>query len=99
VEPPKPSELSLLGLVRHMAEVERRWFRNSMAGQDAPPHYYSDTEPDGDFDGAAPDPEVVAEAWNTWRAEIAFADRFVAEAPNLDVVGKEGDVLGEVLCT
>jgi hypothetical protein len=40
---------------------------------------------------------VVAEAWETWRAEVAFADRFVAEAPDLDLVGKDGDVLREVL--
>ena len=82
-----PSTMSLLGLVRHMADVERTWFRRVMAGQDAPPHYYSDTNPDGEFDGAVPDPEVVAEAWNVWRAEVAFADQFVAEAPDLDVVG------------
>jgi len=87
----QPSKLSLLGLVRHLAEVERRWFRNRMAGQDAPPHYYSDTDPDGDFDGAVPDPEVVAEAWNTWRAEVAFAERFVAEASDLDVTGHNSD--------
>jgi len=28
-----PSTLSLLGLVRHMAEVERSWFRTRFAGQ------------------------------------------------------------------
>jgi hypothetical protein len=32
-----PSTLSLLGLVRHLADVERGWFRARMAGQDAPP--------------------------------------------------------------
>src|SRR6266487_5349153 len=85
----EPSTLSLLGLVRHMAEVERIWFRQRMAGQDAPRHFYSKTDPDGDFDGAAPDPEVVAEAWKVWRAEVAFTDRFVAEAPDLDVVGND----------
>jgi uncharacterized damage-inducible protein DinB len=82
-----PSTLSLLGLVRHMAEVERSWFRRVMAGQDAPPHFYSETDPDGDFDGAVPDPEVVAQAWSLWRAEVEFAERFVAEAPDLDVTG------------
>ena len=82
-----PSTMSLLGLVRHLAEVERRWFRARMAGQDTAAHYYSDVDPDGDFDGAVPDPEVVAEAWDTWRAECAFTDRFVAAAPNLDVTG------------
>ncbi|MGH9246378.1 MAG: DinB family protein [Acidimicrobiales bacterium] len=85
----EPSTLSLLGLVRHMAEVERSWFRRVMARQDAPPHFYSDTDPDGDFDGAVPDPEVVAEAWDVWRAEVAFADQFVAEVPDLDVAGND----------
>lgn len=84
-----PSTLSLLGLVRHMAEVERSWFRRVMAGQDAPPLFYSDTDPDGDFDGAATDPALVAEAWSVWRAEVAFADRFIADAPDLDVTGNE----------
>jgi len=94
----EPSNLSLLGLVRHLAEVERGWFRRRLAGQDAPPHYTTETNPDGDFDGAVPDPEMVAEAWDTWRAEVAFTDRFVAEAPDLDVVEKEdGLPLREVL--
>ena len=44
-----------------------------------------------------PDPEVVSEAWNIWRAEVAVAERLVAEAPDLDVVGTEGDFLREVL--
>ncbi|QES17858.1 hypothetical protein DEJ46_01055 [Streptomyces venezuelae] len=29
----EPSNLTLLGLVRHMAEVERWWFRRSFAGE------------------------------------------------------------------
>jgi uncharacterized damage-inducible protein DinB len=87
----EPSTLSLLGLVRHMAEVERRWFRRLMAGQDAPPRFYSPTDPDGDFDGATPDPQLVAQAWDVWRAEVAFADRFVAEAPDLGITGKIPD--------
>ncbi len=83
----EPSTMSLLGLVRHMAEVERIWFRVRLSGQDAPRLFQSEAQPDGDFDGAVPDPEVVAEAWRVWREEVAFADRFVAEAPNLDVTG------------
>jgi thioredoxin 2 len=39
------------------------------------------------FNGAVPDPEVVADAWDTWRAEVAFADQYVAEAPDLDLLG------------
>jgi hypothetical protein len=71
-----------------------------MAGQDVPRLYRSDDDPDGDFNGAVPDPDVVAEAWATWRAEVAFAERFVTEAPSLDVTGSNDDepvALREVL--
>lgn len=84
-----PSTMSLLGLVRHMAEVERNWFRRFMAGQDAPPYF--DMKADGEFDGAIGNPQVVAEAWRIWRDEVAFADQFVAEAPDLDLIGAGAD--------
>jgi Protein of unknown function (DUF664) len=85
----EPSTMSLLGLVRHLAEVERGTFRVLMAGQDVPRLFCSDTNRDGDFDGAVPDPQVVAEAWDAWRAEVDFAERFVAEAPSLDITGDD----------
>jgi hypothetical protein len=88
-----PSTMSLLGLVRHMAEVERATFRVLMAGQDVPRLFCSDTDRDGDFDGAVPDPQVVAEAWGAWRAEADFATRFVAETPSLDITGDDPDNL------
>jgi hypothetical protein len=85
----QPSTMSLLGLVRHLAEMERASFREVMAGQDAPRLFCSDTDRDGDFDGAVPDPQVVAEAWDAWRAEVDFAERFVAESPSLDITGND----------
>ncbi|GHC86408.1 DUF664 domain-containing protein [Streptomyces violaceochromogenes] len=85
----EPSTLSLLGLVRHLADVERRWFRRVLAAQDAPALFSSTADPDGDFDGATDDPRVVAEAWEAWRTEVAFAERFVTEAPDLDVEGED----------
>ena len=85
----EPSTMSLLGLVRHLAEGERATFRQMMAGQDVPRLYCSPTDRDGDFDGAVPDPEVVAEAWAAWRAEVEFAERFVAEAPSLDITADD----------
>ena len=85
----EPSTMSLLGLVRHLAEMERGSFREVMAGQDAPRLFCSDTDRDGDFDGAVPDPQVVAEAWDAWRAEVDFAERFVAESPSLDITGND----------
>jgi len=81
----EPSTMSLLGLVRHLAEVERSTFRRLMAGQDVPWLFCSDTDRDGDFDGAVPDPRLVVEAWGAWRAEVDFATRFVADAPDLAV--------------
>jgi len=83
-----PSMMSLLGLVRHLTDVERSWFRKIMAGQDVPLRYRSPEEPDGDFAGARPDPAVVAEAWRAWRDEVEFADQFVAAAPSLEVISK-----------
>src|SRR5207249_2566176 len=56
-----------------------------------------DDDRDEDFNGALPDPGVVAEAWETWRAEVAFGEQYVADAPDLDVVGTAEHVLREVL--
>lgn len=83
----QPSTMSLLGIVRHLAEVERAWFRRVMDGQGAPPIFYTEENRDGDFDGAAADPELVTEAWKAWREEVEFADRFVADAVDLDITG------------
>ncbi len=85
----EPSTMSLLGLVRHLAEVERGTFRRMMAGQDAPWLFCSETDRDGDFDGAVADPRVVGQAWEAWRAEVAFAEQFVADAPSLDMTGDD----------
>ncbi|QNA77730.1 DinB family protein [Streptomyces sp. So13.3] len=85
----EPSTLSLLGLLRHLADVERRWFRVVLAGQDVPLRFSSQDNPDQDFDGAVPDPAVAAAAWEAWRAEVTFADAFVADAPDLDIEGDD----------
>lgn len=86
-----PSTLSLLGLVRHMAEVERGWFRRVMAGEDVPPIYRTDDDRDADFNDAIADPDVVAEAWRNWRAEIEFAERLVDRTPDLATRGRMRD--------
>lgn len=84
----EPSTMSLLGLVRHMAEVERGWFRRRFAQQDAPKRYQTEAEPDGDFDGAIADQAVVDEAWAAWRDEVAFSEQFVSDN-ELDFVGQD----------
>jgi uncharacterized damage-inducible protein DinB len=72
-----PSSLSLRGLVRHMTEVERQWFRRVLAGQAAAPLYYDDdNDPDGDFDGVGRDGDDPATA--VPRELAAFAEELQA---------------------
>jgi hypothetical protein len=62
------TDLSLLGLVRHLADVERKWWRRSAAGQDAPPIFATDEEPGRDID-LPPDADPDAD-FAVWRAEV-----------------------------
>ena len=82
-----PSTMSLLGIVRHMADVERNWFRRVMAGVDAPPLYYSAEMPDGDWDGAVADGALVTEAFQALRDEVAFAEDYVDRTEDLGTMG------------
>jgi uncharacterized damage-inducible protein DinB len=72
-----PSNMSLLGLIRHMADVERYWFRQILSGEDAPRRYRTTEDRDADFNGASDDPSVVNDAWNAWHEEVANAERCV----------------------
>jgi uncharacterized damage-inducible protein DinB len=81
-----PSSLSLLGLVRHMADVERNWFRRVLEGEPSPGIYWSDDNEDGEFNDV--DSADDAEAFATWRAECDHAREVAAAADSLDVVGK-----------
>ncbi|MFD6952146.1 hypothetical protein A6A08_18855 [Nocardiopsis sp. TSRI0078] len=95
-----PSTMSLLGLVRHMAEVERLWFWRRLGGRgprEAPSLYVSAAEPDGDFDGAVADPAVVEEAWSAWRAQCAHTDAFVSGAADLEGPARTDPHSGRVL--
>ncbi|MDQ6855491.1 MAG: DinB family protein, partial [Candidatus Dormibacteraeota bacterium] len=65
-----PSRLSLHGLLRHLAAVERWWFRQQFAGEDIAHLYYSDEDPDQDFEALDGD---VAEALAAWRTECERA--------------------------
>ena len=73
-----PSSMSLLGLVRHMAEVERVWFRDRLAGEDVGRVY---GPWDTDFDEA--DAAGAEADFATYAAE-ADAARAVQAAHGLD---------------
>ena len=80
-----PSSLSLLGMVRHMAEVERNWFRPLLSGEEMSMIF----APDMDWDAAFRDvaSASVAEAFDTWQAECEHARALVAAATSLDISG------------
>jgi hypothetical protein len=78
-----PSGLSLHGLVRHLTGVERWWFRMQFAGEDLPMLYYSDEDPNQDFDSLDGD---VLEALERWREECQISRRIV-ERSSLDETG------------
>ncbi|MFZ2013823.1 MAG: DinB family protein [Nocardioides sp.] len=88
-----PSTMSLLGLVRHLASVEFHWFRRFIEGDmDQPRPFKSPDDRDLDFNGAVADPEVVAEAWEVWRGEVAHAREVYERYDDLGtLVGPEGD--------
>jgi uncharacterized damage-inducible protein DinB len=79
-----PSALSLLGLVRHMAEVERTWFRRVINGEDLP-LVWSD---DGDYQAAYDASQASAEdAFRAWQDEVEHSRRIERAASSLDVTG------------
>jgi uncharacterized damage-inducible protein DinB len=86
-----PSTLSLLGLIRHMSDVERSWFRRVMAGEVAPRKFSSPDDPQGAWTGAVADDAVVAEAWAAWETEVAYSDQFVAKTSDLSTLGRQSD--------
>ena len=79
-----PSGLSLHGLLRHLAAVERWWFRQQFAGEDVANLYYSDDDPDQDFDSLDGD---IEQAFGVWRDECDESRRIVAAADWLDQRG------------
>jgi uncharacterized damage-inducible protein DinB len=78
-----PSTMSLLGLLRHLAHVERVWFKIRCAQLDVPKLYQTQDDPDGDFNGAVADADVVVDAWTRWREEVAFAEQYVQACEDL----------------
>ncbi len=84
-----PSNISLLGLVRHMARVEQSWFRRVIEGRMEIPRIFQDE--DAGFDLPAVDDELVRASHELWQGEIAYA-REVLDRTDLDAVV---DVHGE----
>jgi uncharacterized damage-inducible protein DinB len=83
------SNLSLLGLVRHMTKVERIWFRQRAAGQAVAPLYDPALGKDHDFDHL--DPAEAGEAIERLRAEWRAGDEAVTDIDFDDIVEVHGE--------
>lgn len=92
-----PSNLSLLGLIRHLAQMENHWFQRVLQGRtDLPRLYKTDDDADADFNGAVADPAAVEEAFATWKAQIAAADEWL-DALDEDDLGRNVVYGGETV--
>jgi uncharacterized damage-inducible protein DinB len=78
-----PSTLSLMALVRHLAKVERSWFRRRLAGEDVP-HLFPEL---AEFTEAGT--ATWAETSAQWREEVALARKAARSVP-LDALAKRG---------
>ena len=83
-----PSSMSLLGLVRHCAEVERNWWRRVLEQDPVAGLFYDDAHPDGDFDI---DDADVAEAFAAWESECSHGDEVLTRTDLADTGVRRGE--------
>jgi uncharacterized damage-inducible protein DinB len=89
-----PSTMSLLGLLRHLAEVERDWRNWILQGDPAPKLYGTG---DSDFEGAVAEQALVDDAFADLAREQAATDAVLAEHPDLsERVGEDGIAVREL---
>jgi len=82
-QPVPPSNLSLLGLVRHLAKVERTWFSQRALGKPVEPMYDPALGKDADFEDLDPAeaPGALQRLQDEWAASNKAAARLSFEAP------------------
>lgn len=77
----EPSTLSLLGLLRHLTDVERSWFRTRLVGEDLVPVYFTEDRPNRDFDDGTP--EGAEDDFGRYLEEVELV-RAVIDSHDLD---------------
>jgi hypothetical protein len=89
-----PSDLTILGLIRHAAEVERGWAQRSLLGREIEPIYAGSAHPDGDEDGDfhPPPDATLADALETFWEEADAADH-IYRAVALEEIEQRGRAL------
>jgi len=88
------SGLSLLGIVRHLAEVERTWFRSRFLGEDTGFLYYTEDDPNRDFDELHPD--RAESDFATYVEEVEAARAAVADVPLDQTFHRPGGELADL---
>ncbi len=89
--PIESSNLSLLGLLRHLAKVERTWFVERLGGQSLPPMYDPAFGKDADFDDVQPAdaPAAIERLQDQCRA----AREIVAQHSFDDTITSHGELM------
>lgn len=75
-----PSDLNIMGLIRHMSEVERNWFQRWFIKADAPSIYGSDDDPDEDRDMHPGPDDTLADSIAVLEREIAISRQITVGA-------------------
>lgn len=84
-----PSGVTLHGIVRHLENVERSWFRDVFAAEDDLHFDWTGEDPDGEWH--VPEDVSMATLLANYAAESERCDAIVAAAPSLDEVSEDGD--------
>lgn len=74
-----PSTMSLLGLVRHLSDVERFWIRNNLDGQHKKQLYWHSDGHDTDFEFPDPSAALVLASWQAWEKETTLSDSVLSQ--------------------
>ena len=82
-----PSSMSLIGIVRHLTEVEAYWVRVVVEGdEDVPDYYCTEASRDGDFDDVSPDTAIADVA--AYEREIADTHAILARWTDLAALAR-----------
>jgi len=76
-----PSTLSLLGLVRHLTEMERHYLVHALSGENRGFHYCTDENPEADIEGL--DAGMTEDSMRRWHQEQSDADALIAACTDL----------------
>ena len=88
-----PSNLSLLGMIRHLTDMERHSIGHVMCGQEVE-RYRTEDDRDADWNEATGDPAMVAAAWESWREAVRRSDEYISRTEDLATVGHHHGTLG-----